>query len=251
MNYLIIEDELHNTQLLDKYVQQIKTDGQLLAIIPSVAEAIEWFEEHTMPDIIFMDIRLEDGLSFEIFSEIAISCPIIFTTAYDEYALQAFKVYGTAYLLKPIIKEELAEVIDKFYVKKQHQDQSNLTQLLSSFLSETKTFKKQFLIHYKDQLLTIPVQDIDYVFVELKTTFFSLTNGETYAVPFTLEEIEQQLDTAIFFRANRQYIIGMNSIHSIHKYFNEKAKVILKNNKEAEILISRIRLPYFKQWLDQ
>ena len=250
MNYLIIEDEIHNAQLLEKYVQQIKTDAQLLAIIPSIAEAIEWFEENTMPDIIFMDIRLEDGLSFEIFNEIAISCPVIFTTAYDEYALQAFKVYGTAYLLKPIIKEELAEVIDKFYIKNQQQDHNDLKQLLSSFLSEKKTYKQQFLIHYKDQLLSIPVQEIDYVYLEHKITYIRLLNGKVFTVTYTLDDIENHLDPKDFFRANRQYIISRNSIESIHKYFNEKAKVFLKNDKNTEVIISRLRLPCFKEWLD-
>ena len=130
MKYLIIEDEMHNAQLLEQYINQIKTDALLLAILPSVTEAVQWFKTNPMPDMVFMDIRLEDGLSFEIFKSVEISCPVIFTTAYDEYALEAFKVFGAAYLLKPITKKELHIVMDKFYTEKEYQNQGILKEMI-------------------------------------------------------------------------------------------------------------------------
>jgi len=243
MKYLIIEDEMHNAQLLEKYIQQIIIDASLLAIIPSVADAVYWLKNNPIPDIVFMDIRLEDGLSFEIFNTIEINCPVIFTTAYDEYALEAFKVFGVAYLLKPIAKKELEIVIDKFFIEKQQQD--------NSVLKEIKNYKQQLLIHYKDQILTIPTTDIDYCYIDNKITYIVTKNKISYVVPFTLEKLENQLDSAYFFRVNRQFIVALDSYHSIYKYFNDKGKITLKNNPTIEIILSRSRFTEFKEWLDR
>lgn len=251
MKYVIIEDERPNAELLSTTIQQIDEQAALLKILPSIEESKAWFSNHPMPDVVFMDIRLEDGLSFELFQSIQFTCPVIFTTAYDEYALQAFKVYGAAYLLKPILKTELQEAIAKTFHSERMQDEVTMKEMISALLANKATYKKQFLIHYKDQLLTIPVQQIDYIYVEHKLTYFCLVSGLQYHVPYTLEELEQQLNPQDFFRVNRQYIISMGAIESIHKYFNEKAKIILKRNKEAELIVSRLRLPYFKAWLDQ
>lgn len=251
MNYLIIEDELHNAQLLQKYIQQIVYDATLLEIIPSYAEAITWFSSHSMPDMVFMDIRLEDGLSFEIFKSVDIKCPVIFTTAYDEYALQAFKVYGAAYLLKPISKKELEQVIDKFFSKKEAQNEDALKEMISQLLQPAKPYKQQLVIYHKDQILTIPTTEIDYVYIHYKITHLLLKDKTSYILPLTLDELEQQLDPNMFFRANRQFIIAMDSIYTIHKHFNDKGKIVLKNNPAVEIMLSRQRFTEFKQWLDR
>jgi len=251
MKYLIIEDEMHNAQLLNNYVQQITIGAQLLAIIPSVTEAISWFTNNAMPDIVFMDIRLEDGLSFDIFKSIVIDCPVIFTTAYDEYALQAFKVYGAAYLLKPIVKKELERVIHRFYTEKQQQDNTGLKEMINHLLFPEKKYKQQLLLHYKDQILTIATSKIDYIYIDNKTTYVITKDKSSYIVPFTLEELDQQLDPDLFFRANRQFIIALDSFQSIHKYFNDKGKIVLKNNPTAEIILSRSRFAEFKEWLDR
>lgn len=251
MKYLIIEDELHNAQLLQKYIHQIVEDATLLKIIPSYTEAIAWLSSHTMPDLVFMDIRLEDGLSFEIFKSVDIKCPVIFTTAYDEYALEAFKVYGAAYLLKPISKKELEKVIDKFYTKQEIQNEGVLKEMITQLLQPVKNYKQQLIIHHKDQILTIPTSQIDYVYIDYKITHLLLKDRSEYIVPFTLDELEQQLDPNVFFRVNRQFIIAMDSIQSIHKHFNDKGKIVLKNNTDAEIMLSRQRFTEFKQWLDR
>ena len=251
MKYLIIEDEMHNAQLLVNYIQQIKHDATLLEIIPSVADTVLWFKNNAIPDLVFMDIRLEDGLSFEIFKSIEIHCPIIFTTAYDEYALEAFKVFGAAYLLKPITKKELELVIEKFYNQNVQQDHSGLKQMISQLLQPEKKYKQQLLIHYKDQILTVPTTEIDYIYIDNKITYVLMKDKTSYIVPFTLEELDQQLDPNYFFRVNRQFIIALDSYQSIHKYFNDKGKITLKNNPEAEIILSRSRFAEFKEWLDR
>lgn len=251
MKYLIIEDEMHNAQLLQNYIQLIKDEASLLKIIPSVIDAVHWFKTNPMPDMVFMDIRLEDGLSLEIFNTIEISCPVIFTTAYNEYALEAFKVFGAAYLLKPISKKELNIVIDKFFIEKLQQDNNGLKQMISQLLQPEKKYKQQLVIHHKDQILTIPTISIDYIYIENKITYILTKDKSSYIVLFTLEELENLLDPFLFFRVNRQFIIALDSFQSIHKYFNDKGKITLKNNPTADITLSRSRFAEFKDWLDR
>ena len=251
MNYLIIEDEQYNAELLKSLIEKSDNSAVLLAILPSIQESVEWLLTHPQPDLIFMDIRLADGLSFEIFKQTEIKSPVIFTTAYDEYALQAFKVYGAAYLLKPIIREELADAMEKVKrIQPQFSgDEAGL--LLEMFRTQQKKYKSRFLLHFREMYKIVPVKEIDYVFLDLKTVYFKLLDGSSIAVPYNLEELEEQLDPQYFFRVNRQYILNINSIESIHKYFNEKSKIILKRDRDAEVIVSRIKMPQFKLWVDQ
>lgn len=251
MNYIIIEDELHNAELLKSSVEKYDDTATLLAILPSIQESVEWLNEHMPPDIIFMDVRLADGLSFEIFKRTKILSPVIFTTAYDEYALQAFKVYGSAYLLKPIVREELEEALEKVKrIKPQFSDE-DLGLLLEMFRTQQKKYKSRFLLHFRETYKMVLVEDIDYAYLEHKTVYFKLLDGSTIAVPYNLEELEEQLDPQFFFRVNRQYMLSINSIESIHKHFNEKSKIILKRDRNAEVIVSRIKMPHFKLWLDK
>jgi len=251
MNYIIIEDEYHNAHLLKSLVEDIISDSNLLVILPTIQESIEWFKTQEKPDIIFMDIRLADGLSFDIFKEVDIDAPVIFTTAYDEYALQAFKVYGAAYLLKPIVREELKEAIFKFSKRENVLLEEDVKAMFQMLTTHQKSYKSRFLLHYRETYRSIAVDSIDYVYLENKITFFKLLDGHDIPVPFTLDEIENQLNPKDFFRVNRQYIIHINSIASIQKYFNEKAKIILRRDPEAEVIVSRIKMPNFKIWLDE
>ena len=251
MNYLIIEDEQYNAELLKGLVEKYDPAMNLLAVLPSIQESVEWLGSHPHPDVIFMDIRLADSLSFEIYNQVSIQCPVIFTTAYDEYALQAFKVYGTAYLLKPIVQEELEEALDninEFRVMTSPEDVHGILEMLRT---QQKTYKTRFLLHYRDDYKVIPVEHIDYAFLEHKNVYFKLVDGFSIAVPYSLEELEEQLDPKFFFRVNRQFILHINSIESIHKYFNEKAKIILKRDPNTEVIVSRIKMPLFKLWLDK
>lgn len=251
MNYLIIEDERYNAELLESLVRKVDYTANLLAVLPSIQESVEWLDSHAKPDVIFMDIRLADGLSFEIFKQIQIQSPVIFTTAYDEYALQAFKVYGVAYLLKPIEIEELTEALQKIRQLKTLLTNEDVTALLTMLKTEQKTYKTRFLLHHRETYKMIAVTDIDYITLENKTVYFKLLSNTRFAVPYTLDELEEQLDPQLFFRVNRQYILHINSIDSIHKHFNEKLKIILRKDRDAEVIVSRIKMPQFKLWLNQ
>lgn len=251
MNYLIIEDEQYNGELLKSMVEKTYDTANLLAILPTVQESVEWLGSHPQPDVIFMDIRLADGLSFEIFKQTDIRSPVIFTTAYDEYALQAFKVYGVAYLLKPIEREELAEALAKVKRMQPQLSGDDVGAILEMFRTQQKTYKSRFLLHYRETYKMIPVETIDYVYLEHKIVHFKLLDGSVIAIPYTLEELEEQLDPQYFFRVNRQYILHINSINSIHKHFNEKLKIVLKRDRNAEVIVSRIKMPQFKLWLDR
>lgn len=251
MKYLIIEDEQYNAELLKSMVEKTDDTAELLTILPTIQESVEWLGSHLQPDVIFMDIRLADGLSFEIFNQTDIQSPVIFTTAYDKYALQAFKVYGAAYLLKPIEKEELAEALAKVKRIKTRLSEDDAGAILEMFRTQQKNYKSRFLLHYRETYKMISVETIDYVFLENKMVYFKLLDSSSVAVPYTLEELEEQLDPQYFFRVNRQYILHINSIDSIHKHFNEKLKIILKRDRNAEVIVSRIRMPQFKLWLDR
>lgn len=250
MNYLIIEDEQHNADLLKSMVTKCDNTANLLAVLPSIQDSVEWLHSNLHPDIIFMDIRLEDGLSFEIYKQVNIQSPVIFTTAYDEYALQAFKVYGVAYLLKPIVQEELEEALRKVYEFRPLISNEDVSDIMNMLRTKEKKYKSRFLLHYRESYKIILVEEIDYVYLDLKIVHFKLLDGTSIAVPYNLEELEEQLDPQFFFRVNRQFILHINSIDSIHKYFNEKAKIILRRDKNAEVIVSRIKMAQFKLWLD-
>lgn len=251
MKYIIIEDEKHNADLLKQLVTDIKPSNNLLAVLPTIQESVDWLRSHENPDLIFMDIRLADGLSFTIFNEVEIKAPVVFTTAYDEYALQAFKVYGAAYLLKPVLREELEEALNKIKIAKSIFTNEDVDDMIRMLKTKQKTYRSRFLLHFRETYKTVPADSIDYIYLEHRIVYFKLLDGSSLVVPFTLEELEEQLDPDSFFRANRQYIIHINSIESIHKYFNDKAKIILKRNRDAEVVVSRIKMPQFKLWLDK
>lgn len=251
MNYLIIEDESHNAGLLKSLVEKIDPSAQLLSVLPTVRDSVEWLHSYPEPDVIFMDIRLADGLSFEIFSQVKIQSSVIFTTAYDEYALQAFKVYGAAYLLKPIEKDELQEALEKIKRLQPKLSGEEVGAIMDMFRTREKKYKSRFLLHYRETYKVIPVKEIDYISLEHKNVHLHLLDGSSIVVPYTLEEIEEQLDPQFFFRVNRQYILHINSIDSIHKYFNDKAKIFLKRDRKADVIVSRIKMPQFKLWLDK
>lgn len=251
MKYLIIEDEHYNAELLKSLVEKLDGNADLLAILPTIQESVEWLSAHPKPDLIFMDIRLADGLSFDIFKQTDIRSPVIFTTAYDEYALQAFKVYGAAYLLKPIEKEELAEALEKVKRIQPQFSGDDIGAIVEMLQTQKRNYKSRFLLHYRETYKMIPVETIDYIFLEHKIVHFRLLDGSVISVPYTLEELEEQLDPQYFFRVNRQYILHIHSIETIHKHFNEKAKIILKRDRGAEVIVSRIKMPQFKLWLER
>ena len=252
MEILIIEDEQRNANRLQNLLHEINADIVVVDVLESVADSIEWFSANKEPDLILMDVRLADGLCFEIFSACKVKSPVIFTTAYDEYAIRAFKVNSVDYLLKPIDKQELAAALNKhkqvFSVIQNDDMISNLVDLIKK---PGAVYRSRFLIPIHDGYKTINVNDIAYIYSEFKVSNLVLENGDIQAVLFTMDELEEQLDADVFFRANRQHLISINSIKTIHNFFNGKLKVVLNAAEETEIFISREKAPLFKQWLDR
>lgn len=251
MQLLIIEDEQRNANRLQNLVLEINSKIEIVGILESVADSIEWFVAHKEPDLILMDVRLTDGLCFEIFSAQRISAPVIFTTAYDEYAIRAFKVNSIDYLLKPIDKEELANALTKHKELSTTQNDSMINNLVEVMKKQQAVYRSRFLIPLNDGYKTQEVQTIDYIFSEFKTSHLVLKDGTVHAILQTMDELEEQLDPNVFFRANRQHLISLDSIQSIHNYFNGKLKVNLSSASAPEIFISREKATLFKQWLDR
>lgn len=251
MKILIVEDESINASRLKRLLEELEPNCEILGIIDTVVDTVTWLKSNPCPDLITMDIRLADGLSFAIFDEINITCPVIFTTAYDEYAIRAFKVNSIDYLMKPIEKNELEFALTKF--KSLNKNESNVTNIAGILkeLIEKPVFRMRFLVTYRDGYKSVDVSDIDFIYSEFKTSNLFLKSGVIISIPQTMEELEQELDPNLFFRANRQFFIRAESIKSIANYFNAKLKIQLKLDPEREVIISREKTPFFKQWMDR
>ncbi|WP_317208181.1 LytR/AlgR family response regulator transcription factor [Elizabethkingia anophelis] len=220
-------------------------------MLESVSESVEWLDSHEKPDLIMMDIKLSDGLSFEIFDKTQlVDVPIIFTTAYDEYAIKAFKQYSIDYLLKPVDKDELAmafEKYDQLDIMVNKATNPSIEKLLDEF--RPKNYRTRFLLSYRDGFKTVMVSDVLYFYSEQKITKARLTDGTDEIIPHTMDELEQQLDPKLFFRANRQFIICINAVEHVYNYFNNKLKVTMRKNTDVEIIVSRDKAPLLKNWM--
>jgi len=247
---IIIEDEKPNADRLKRLLLDLRPDAEILAILDSVKESVAWLALNEKPDIIMMDVRLADGLSFEIFNHIEVKCPVIFTTAYDEYAVRAFKYNSVDYLLKPIEKEELETALNSYELL--IREVQTLNPIIENLLTQMqpKEFRNRFLLPYRDGYKTVMVSEVAFFFSELNTTQAHLFNGDFEIVTQPLEKLEQQLDPKHFFRANRQYIINMDSVALVQNYFNGKLKIVLKKYPDREVIISREKAPQFKNWMD-
>ncbi|MDV2446724.1 DNA-binding response regulator [Elizabethkingia anophelis] len=251
MNILIIEDERPNAERLKRLILGIKPQANILSVLESVSESVEWLDTHEKPDLIMMDIKLSDGLSFEIFDKTQlVDVPIIFTTAYDEYAIKAFKQYSIDYLLKPVDKDELAmafEKYDQLDIMVNKATNPSIEKLLDEF--RPKNYRTRFLLSYRDGFKTVMVGDVLYFYSEQKITKARLADGTDEIIPHTMDELEQQLDPKLFFRANRQFIICINAVEHVYNYFNNKLKVAMRKNTDVEIIVSRDKAPLLKNWM--
>lgn len=255
MKVLIIEDEAPASRRLQKLINEIEPGFNVVAMLESVESSVKWLKNNPAPDLIFMDIQLSDGLSFEIFKNTNVDSPVIFTTAYDEYAIQAFKVNSIDYLLKPIDTEALRSGIDKFKKIKDtysvYYKASEITELLQTLTPAQPVYKSRFLIKSGQSMLIIPASDISCFYVDNKITFLVTNQGKKNIIDYTLEELEELLDPAHFFRANRKFIINIKALESVSSFFSGKLKVKLKIKVEEEIIISRERASEFREWLDK
>ncbi|MDF2190359.1 LytTR family DNA-binding domain-containing protein [Paraflavitalea sp. CAU 1676] len=255
MRALIIEDEAIIGQLLKSKIGKIAKDIEVIDMLPSLRAALKWFESNPPPDLLFMDIQLSDGVSFDLFEHVQLSCPVVFTTAYDEYAIRAFKVNGVDYLLKPIEDIELEKAIAKCrsVIARNAGVPADMGELMKQLLnpgSIAAAYKQRFLVNMRNQWKPVLTQDVA-CFTKEVLNYLYLFNGERFLVDFnTLDEIEELLDPQVFYRANRQYIININAIAAVKPMENAKMLIKLKEpNHKFVIDLSRDKTPVFKKWL--
>lgn len=254
MTTLIIEDEKPAARLLQRKLEKLEIAVETM--LHSVEESIHWFQNNEHPDLIFLDIQLSDGLSFEIFEKTDIKSAIIFTTAYDEYALKAFKLNSIDYLLKPIDEDDLEVAVTKFktrlpkaYTVNQslQLDFEQIRRMLSNPFE--KNFKKRFTVKIGQHLKVIKAEEIECFFSENKGTYIHTFDNRNYLIDSTLEILEQELDMKDFFRVSRKFIVPLQGIKEIQVYTNSRLKVILPTYKEDEVIVSREKVQDFKSWL--
>ncbi|HVN56948.1 MAG TPA: LytTR family DNA-binding domain-containing protein [Bacteroidales bacterium] len=247
MDALIVEDEVTAQKHL-KQVLKEAGDITVIAVTDSISETIEWLENNSMPDIMFLDIHLADGIAFEIFNHLKITCPVVFTTAYDEYALKAFKVNSIDYLLKPVEPEDVKNALKKLGSLTESSFAKTLSGLASAFGKQSK-YKSSFLIPVKgDKLVPLQASEIACFFIDAGTVKALTSEGRTFRFDSTLDDIMDVLDPAFFYRANRQFIISRSAVKDIDLWFNSRLSVNLKVNVSEKILISKARISEFKKW---
>lgn len=246
MNVIIIEDEKPAARLLSRKLEKLNiTVSQMLH---SVEESMKWFAENPQPDLIFLDIQLSDGLSFEIFEQFDIKSAVIFTTAYDEYALRAFKLNSVDYLLKPIDPTELEKAVQKY--KERTQNKSlDLNWVKNMFGTNQKSYKERFSVKIGQQLKIINTSDVECFFSENKGTYIHTSENRNYLIDSTLEQVEEELNPKDFFRVSRKFVVSLKAIKEIQVYSNSRLKVILNTYKEDEVIVSRERVSDFKSWI--
>lgn len=250
MNIIIIEDEKPAARLLQRKVEKLGL--QVNTMLHSVEESIIWFQNNPHPDLIFLDIQLSDGLSFEIFEQIDIKSAVIFTTAYDEYALRAFKLNSIDYLLKPIDEEELSIAISKFKNQFQKHTISSLDfEAIKRMLVNPveKEYKKRFSVKIGHQLKVIPIEEVGCFYSENKGTYLHTLDNRDYLLDTTLEILENEINPKDFFRINRKFIIPLKSIKEIQVYTNSRLKIVLPSYKDDEVIVARERVSDFKDWI--
>ena len=253
MKAVIIEDEIIAAQALQALITETNPSIEIVVILPSIDESVEWFLLNSTPDLVFMDIHLADGSSFKIFDEVEINCPIIFTTAYDEYALKAFEVNSIAYLLKPISKKDLERALEKYKMMKVSIIDNNeiINKILINLKQHEQNYKSYFLVPEKDKLIPVSVEDIAYIFIDTKVVKIITLNQKTYFLDKTLDEISEQLNPKYFFRANRQYIVARQAIKDLSLWFGNKIAINLIVPSPERIIVSKVRAKELKIWMSE
>ncbi|MEX1189682.1 MAG: LytTR family DNA-binding domain-containing protein [Bacteroidia bacterium] len=244
-SYIIVEDEMATARRLKRLVDDSDVELNFLGFFESVDATVSWLISNPSPDLIFMDIQLADGNSFSIFNRVKVKAPVIFTTAYDEFALRAFKVNSIDYLLKPINETELSNALLKW--KNIKQELVNWDDLISSIQAEKK-YKERILLTKGDRLIPVPVPEILYIHSEDKAVYVMTSDYSRFSIKETLDEMTKQLNPNLFFRANRSFLINREAIQNAHLYFNGKIKLGLKSDSSQEVIVSRERASDFKEW---
>ncbi len=252
MKILIVEDEELAVKKLQKTLTAVEPLAQVAGITDSIQSTVEWLENNPQPDLILMDIELADGQSFEIFNLTEVKPPVIFTTSYDEYALKAFKVNSVDYLLKPVQKEELQTALAKYKKMKDNVQAAvsidNLVKELQQKM-QPREYRKRFLVKHAQKLVSIEVDDIAYFYSDGRLNFFKTNDNRKFVVDYTMDELEDMLDPAAYFRISRSFYVSVNSIDKIDDYFGNRLILALKPAVDKEALVSREKVTDFKKWM--
>lgn len=252
INVAIIEDEIPAARLLKSIIARLRPAWKTEVLPGNVEEAVQWFAANRHPDLLFLDIQLADGTSFDLLSQARPSSSVIFTTAYDEYAVRAFSVNSIDYILKPVDENRLMESIERFetYRERSMPDNGYLETLLDVLQKREKRFRTRFLIVGADRFITLSVDEIAYFYSENRITTAVTLSGRSHVVDLPLSRLEEQLDPDRFFRANRQILLSVGAIDRIEPYFNGKVSVTVHPPYKEKITVSEERVPLFKAWLN-
>lgn len=252
---LIIEDEVKTGKELKSMVEEARDNMEVVAILPSVKSALKWFEENPKPDLIFSDIQLADGLSFEIFRQVEIDAPIVFCTAYDEYAIQAFDANGIDYLLKPIDDDKLQRGLTRFekmIISENGDNMSLYKAQLENLLQEVdKSYKNSLLIHFQEKIIPIRTSDIDFIHSESGIVTIYMHDHKHYYTNHTLESLETMLNPKMFYKANRQFILNRGAILNIEHYFTRRLVVKLIQTAPEQVIVSKAKASDFLRWVEK
>lgn len=254
MKVLIIEDEINTAIDLKDTLLRIHKNIEILDILDSIEAAVVWFEEHQVPDLVFSDIQLADGLSFEIFKKVKVNCPVIFCTAFNEYAIKAFEANGIDYILKPVNDQKLSQSLEKIdqlssFFNGNHTN--DLTLLLNALKLPLKPYKKNFLVSYGERMIPFEVNDIAGFYTENGNCYLLTYHNKIYTVTYTMEQLEHHLDPLLFYRANRQYIIAFKSIKAVEPYFSRKLFVHTMVKFPTDVIISKQKATSFLNWMEE
>lgn len=255
LRIILIEDEAATARNLEFILKGINPGIEVIVTLQSITESVDWLTDNDRDyDLIFSDIRLSDGLSFEIFKQIEIGKPIIFVTAYNDYAIEAFRNNGIDYVLKPFDREEIHRTLLKYntlIATGIKMEQTKTEALLQQLESVTKRYKKSFLIHYCGRLIPVEAAKISWFYTSNEIVYAQTTTGQKYTVEFTLEQLERDLDPELFFRANRQFIINRNAIDTVEYFFNGRLLIKIYPLSQEQIIVSKAKAMVFRKWLDQ
>ncbi|WP_187261393.1 LytR/AlgR family response regulator transcription factor [Pontibacter beigongshangensis] len=255
MKVVILEDESLAAEKLVKMLLTYDEHMEIVATLTSVEDAVEWLQANPSPDLLLADIHLDDGLSFEIFQQVKVQSPVIFTTAYDQYAIRAFQVHSIDYLLKPVQYDKLAQSLDKLRaLQENYQEpapQLDLEELVKLLKAGQATYKTRFLVKAGNRIRAVKTTEIAYIYADQKLNLLVTHDGQKYPLDYSLDDLNLMLDPQYFFRVNRQLITHIDSAVEIHPYFKGRLKVELQPPLDQEVIISSERTPLFKAWLDK
>jgi len=249
MRVLIIEDEPRAAHRLSKLIEQIAPDTDIVDTLESVRDSVKFLKSNSALDLIFSDIRLADGLSFEIYKQVRVNCPIIFTTAYDQYAIEAFSTNGIDYLLKPIEEERLKQALEKLKNLEKKPDLERILDLISKNTIVPKKYKTRFMVRVGEQIKAISAENIKTFYSFDRATFILTESNNNYIVDYSLDQLEEMLDPGLFFRVNRKHFVSLGACKQIYAWSNSRLKIEVEG-LDDEIVVARERVNNFKEWLD-